>query len=244
MTKSKNRGSAVVEATLIIPIFIFAMLAVYAMCESKLAEGIIYEASAETAEYMAEYAYVSDSGLLIPGIKFPDYVDDAKLLDRYINGGVSGVNFLGTVARDEDDFVVLRANYTITISMPFMPKLSKDKHIVIRQRAYVGEGDTAKEETAEDDIYVYITDNRDVYHSSRACTHLNLSVQNVQLGNASARGYTPCEFCGDKCGDEVFITDEGQRYHSSRSCSGLKRTIYRVRLSDLGGLRGCQRCVN
>ncbi|MBR1816134.1 MAG: hypothetical protein IJ763_05475 [Lachnospiraceae bacterium] len=241
---SNNRGSVVVEATLIIPLFLFAMLTIYAMCQCKLAEEIIYEAAAETVEYMAEYSYISNNTLLLPQFKMQEYIDDEELVEKYVSGGIGGISYLGTVSRDEEDYVVLRVNYSLKIDIPLMPNLSKKRYIVMRQRAYIGESDDAKSERTDNDRYVYVTDNRDVYHDSRSCTHLSLSVHTSSDTYARANGYTPCEFCGAQSGEQVYITDDGRRYHFNRNCSGLKRTIYRVRLSETGGLGGCQRCTN
>lgn len=240
-----NFGSAVVEATLIIPIFLFAMLSLYNMCRCKLAEGIIYEAASETAEYMAEYSYLSTPNLLVPELTMPKYIDDSELIDKSVVGGVSGINYYGTIPDDGDDCIVLKVNYTLNIELPFIPKLYKDRQIVIRKRAYVGEGEqNGKKETDPTDKYVYITDNRDVYHESRMCTHLKLSVHTVSYKFAEKNGYTACEFCGDKCGNTVYVTDDGLRFHSTESCSGLKRSVYRVKLSEVKGLPGCSRCTD
>ena len=243
--KNDVRGSAVVEATLIIPVFLFAMLSFYNMCRCKLAEGIIYEAAAETAEYMAEYSYISEPDLLIPGIVFPEYIDNKVLVDESVTGGVKGIYFLGTIPRDDEDYVVLKVNYSLKISLPFLPNLTKDRQIVIRQRAYIGEGEeTGKEEAENEDRYVYVTDNKDVYHESRMCSYLNLSIRTASVAYAINNGYTACEFCGDKCLDTVYVTDSGGRYHSSMNCGGLKRTVYRVKLSQVSGLPGCSRCTD
>ena len=43
IANNKNRGSAVVEATLILPLFLFAMLAVYHMHQVHIAESAVYE---------------------------------------------------------------------------------------------------------------------------------------------------------------------------------------------------------
>ncbi|MBQ9609334.1 MAG: hypothetical protein IJV15_07830 [Lachnospiraceae bacterium] len=241
---SNNRGSAVVEATLIIPLFLFAMLTIYSMCQCKLTEETIYEAAAETVEYMAEYSYISDNTMYLAQLKMQEYIDDKELVERYVSGGIGGLSYLGTIPRDGEDYVILRVNYSLNIDIPFMPKLSKKRYIVVRQRAYIGESDEAKTEKSDYDKYVYVTDNRDVYHESRACTHLNLSVHTSSDTYAKANGYTACEFCGEQSGDLVYITDEGRRYHYNKNCSGLKRSIYRVRLSETGGLGGCQRCTD
>lgn len=242
--KLNNLGSAVVEATLIIPIFLFAILALYNMCRCVLAEGIIYEAASETAEYMAEYSYVDEPNLLMPAMLMPGYIDNKKLVDESVSGGINGINYFGTITRDSDNYVVLKVNYTLCADVPFMPFLSKNKQIVIYQRAYIGEGEeNGKSECKDEDRYVYVTDNREVYHDSRSCTHLNLSIYKAPVKYAQNNGYTPCEFCGNRCGNTVYVTEEGGRYHSTDTCSGLKRTVYRVKLKDVSGLPGCSRCV-
>lgn len=239
-----NRGSAVVEATLILPLFIFFVLSLYHMGQSKMAESVIYEAAVETAEYMAEYAYLDGHNILLPELKFAGYVDDEDLVNRYIEGGVNGVGFLGTVPLNSEGEVVLKVSYDVYISVPFLPRLKQEHSFTIRQKGYVGAGygsGTSSEEGVE--TYVYITDNRDVYHCSRSCTYLQLSVHSVRADRARERGYTACTFCQEAGEGNVYITDYGKRYHVRRDCSGLKRTVYRVKLSTLGGLAGCSRCA-
>ena len=68
-----------------------------------------------------------------------------------------------------------------------MPTLCKDKEIIIRQRGYVGDSVYQDKISDESSIYVYITDNQEVYHSSRLCTYLSLSIMSVRLENAIQR---------------------------------------------------------
>lgn len=240
----QNAGSAVVEATLVLPFFIFFVLSIYHMGQSKMAEGVIYEAAVETAEYMAEYAYMDGHNVLLPELRFAEYVDDEELIERYIEGGVNGVGFLGTIPLNSQGEVVLKVNYAVYISVPFFPRLKQEHTVTIRQKGYVGAGYGNQTAPGQgDETYVYITDNRDVYHCSRGCTYLQMSVRKARTDTARDEGYTACAFCGKIAGGYVYITDYGNRYHGRQDCSGLKRTVYRVALSTLGGLTGCSRCV-
>ena len=54
MGKIRNQGSASLEATLVMSVFLLAMVSLFWMAQSVLAEAQVYEAAAETAEYMAE----------------------------------------------------------------------------------------------------------------------------------------------------------------------------------------------
>ncbi len=243
MTKC-NRGSAALEATLVLPLFIFFVLCLYHMAQSRLAENCIYEAATETAEYMAEYAYLDGNNVLLPTYMFGGYVDDNELIERYVKGGISGIGFLGTIPLDDAGYVTLAVKYQIRIAVPFMPVLTQERSFTIRQKAYVGAGYGQDEaDGQENDCYVYITDNRDVYHSTRACTYLCLSIRACGTKQAVEEGYTACEICGHDETGMVYVTDYGGRFHADRGCSGLKRTVYRVRLSDTGGIGGCSRCV-
>ena len=97
---------------------------------------------------------------------------------------------------------------------------------------------------------VYRTPEGEVYHRSRDCTYLRLTIRSVTsaelsgLRNESGGKYTPCEYCVKKQQADmlVYITDYGNSYHNKNTCQGLKRTIMAVPLSQVGGLRSCSRC--
>ncbi len=128
-----------------------------------------------------------------------------------------------------------------------------DQLLLSRARAHPwtgykqGSGEGGGEGSMEDPI-VYVAENGTVYHLSRSCSHLDLSIRPIDRGdvdnarNAGGGKYKPCEICGGGSGT-VYITDEGDRYHSSLTCSGLKRTIYEMRLSEVGNRRLCSRCA-
>lgn len=231
-----NSGSASLEASLAVPIFLLAMVYLFQIFQCVLAEALVYEAAAETAEYLAEFSYTELCSLPVAYLKFSGYVDEDDTVERYIKGGTSGVSFLGSIMLDEDDCVVLRVSYET--------KYAGERTFTIRKRAYTGAKTSSGEEGdgQEDDSYVYVTDNQSVYHLSQSCTHLSLSIHTASAMHAREQGYEPCGFCGDDAGGTVYITDEGDCYHSNRCCSGLKRTIYRKKKSEVTGLGPCSRC--
>ena len=245
MNKLDNKGSIALEATLILPLFIFAMLAVYHIGQIAMAEATLYEAGAETAEYMAEYAYVGEGNYLVPSFVFSDYIDNEDLVERYVDGGTSGVNFLGSGFLTEENDIVLKINYSIVLELPFLPRLCKNKTVTIRQRAYVGfKSDDTDEDIEDDATTVYVAENESVYHVDSNCSHLNISVFTREKNQAQTDGYSSCEICGSRCGDLVYVTEDGEKYHSTKSCSGLKRTIYQISIEDVGNLSCCSRCGN
>ncbi len=99
--------------------------------------------------------------------------------------------------------------------------------------------------------YVYVTENRSVYHTSAHCTHLDLSIHAVSASSAAGLRneygdkYHACEKCGSQAaGGIVYIASYGDCYHSSASCSGLKRTVKLVEKAAIeDGLCMCSRCA-
>lgn len=236
----RNRGSTTVELTLVLPIFIIGIITIYNMCMIKLSEITVYEAAIETSEYMAEYAYIDDKLMGVTAAKARQYLDDTCLVDRYIKGGKKGIKIWGLKRKER---IWLYVSYDIKLNAPFLEALKSKKFYIIKQRAY--QGDVDKKEDTDDlhNTYVYVTDNMEVYHATRGCTHLVLSISADSLEKAKRTGYTPCEFCGDSGGETVYVTDYGERYHFDIRCIGLKRTVRRIKLSETGGIPGCTRCV-
>lgn len=137
------------------------------------------------------------------------------------------------------------------VSLPF-PALSFGRRLAAREavvRAWVGyTGESFQNQAGE--TIVYITPTGSVYHKSRDCTYLRLSIRQTDAGsvseerNQSGSRYTPCIYCirRDRPQGTVYITDHGTSYHSSTGCQGLKRTVTAIPLSEVGGRRVCSRC--
>lgn len=139
------------------------------------------------------------------------------------------------------------------VSMPFSA-LSFGRRVVTRRavvRSWVGfTGESFQNEAGE--AMVYLTPGGSVYHKTRDCTYLRLSIRQISYEdlhgerNQSGSRYTPCEYCVRRgtSGGTVYITDHGISYHSSAGCQGLKRTVMAVPLSKAlsEGRTLCSRC--
>lgn len=245
MKRINNKGSVTLEATIILPIFIFFMLVMFHIIRLRMAEAILYEAAIETVEYMAEITYLEECNDIIPKTKLKEYIDNEAVVEKYIVGGVDGVSFDGSIYLDAEGYVWLNISYEVGIKVPIIGDLSGERNYVIRQKAYIGEMINGQNQAInQDEIYVYITDNREAYHTTRSCSHLDLSITPATENLAETNGYSPCGFCGGGARGVVLITNYGNRYHSKNDCIGLKRTVYRVKKSQVEGLGACRRCGN
>ena len=270
-----NRGSAAVEASIALPIFLFVLLFFFHLLQVQTVRQVVYEAGVEAAEYVAEYCYlhqemkdllegetsVEDMGrdrpkeaikqkaglvdsatlLAIATAHLQKSLDEPALVEKYIKGGASGISLIGSMLPGTDGELYFRIRYTICIDTPMLPTVTKEVVETIRQKPYLGYS-PEEEDGTESDPYVYITDNQEVYHRSRGCSHLMLGIHPVYKDEAERQGYRACSYCGKKAGLVVLVGPDGECYHSSGDCSGLRRTVHRVRLSEVGGLPPCSRC--
>ena len=74
--------------------------------------------------------------------------------------------------------------------------------------------------------------------------HSAMTEEIKNLRNKSGEIYRVCESCkaGGLSGI-CFYTEYGNRYHTSLLCSGLKRTIETVRISEVGNRHACSFCT-
>lgn len=117
----------------------------------------------------------------------------------------------------------------------------------MRTRAWTGYDNIATQEEESEEV-VYITEYGEVFHRTKSCAYLKLSIRAVdlefieELRNADGACFYACEECGNKCTNTVFVTSYGNRYHATLRCSGLKRTIQEIPLSQVGKRTECKKC--
>ena len=253
------------EATIGLTLFLFVSLLLFHVLHFHTVKTVVYEAAAEAAEYAAELAYMEgvaehaiaggerdeEPDIALPGkgvllgaaeMKLLSSLDEPELVEHYVAGGKTGILLLGSEFPDEDGDILLRITYTIEIDTPLLPTMSWLVEEEIHQKPYLGHKEDGKGDGNPEDIYVYVTDNREVYHVNRNCTHLVLKIRPGTKQEAVAEGYHSCEYCGKDAGDVVLICPEGRAYHSRSTCRGLRRTVHRIKKSEAAGLPPCSRC--
>lgn len=221
-------GSITVEAALILPIFLFAMLSISYLTDAVRISSANTERLAERAYTYAKYAYIGNS--LVGNSTLSDTID-------VINGG--------------DDIIDLVKRYRINV--PFDLLNAYDPYAVdrVRVRAFTGYDNTkhGHRDNEEAEEMVYVTEYGSVYHRSLGCSHLNFNIRSTDYSSVSKERandgskYYACEYCCSHGSKPlvVYITDDGNRYHSTLSCGALKRTIKEIPLSQTT-LPPCKEC--
>lgn len=241
----KKQASLTVEASLLLPIFLYAMLFLayigkLVTCQEEVQWALTRIAREASAEYGATHSDKLKSRLYYQ-TKFAVYMKGSGLTVSFADSQLLQHN-------DEIDLVVTY-RMKLPFSILFIPSVSMRQRV--HTRAFTGV--ERREQEKKDDRMVYITETGRVYHDTEECTYLKLSISQIQYGdletkrNESGGKYKTCERCsvGKKIENNmpVWITNYGDRYHTSASCSGLKRHIRKIPLSEAGGRPPCGKCA-
>lgn len=245
--KSK-KASFTLEAAIIVPLtagflamllFFFRVMQV----ETEVNAALNY-ASRQTAA-MASLSDSEGAELAIAESLFLAKLSQGETAKNYLTG--TQKLFALADSNVGGEYVDLVADYRINFPIPFFP--IKDIHIrqESRSRKWIGT-DAA---SSEEDAYVYVTEYGTVYHLTKNCKYMDLSIQTanaaeiVTLRNINGHKYYACERCVAKNSEYeiVYITDYGECFHGSLQCSGLKRTVSLVQKSEVSDKKLCSKCA-
>ena len=259
----KAKAGMTVEASLLLPLFLFAMLTLSESMElirlhsnlqtalwntgrklslygCFLSDGEEGEVSKEAKDLSVSYLYVKNDICSFLG---EDYLENSPL--AY---GVSGLQFAESEIFTENGCMELNLTYKVLPGNTFFPVSSF--RMANRYYSHLWTGYDLEKGSGEIISYVYVTEYGEVYHKDRNCTHISLAIKQAPSmridmeRNMYGCRYTECEKC--KKGGEsgiLYITDEGDRYHYDRECPGLKRTVFVIPESEASIYRPCSRCV-
>lgn len=259
-----QRASMTVEACLVLPLFLFAFLNIISIVEIYRLQGNMSAAMHDTARQMAVYGYeyrqirggsagaAESLGLtyLYAAGKIRTKLGTAYLDNAPIAGGTSSICWLRSSVMQQDDCIDLIAEYRIEPPVPLMGYRQRTMFNRMRTRAWTGYDGAVNgtDSSVTQEEIVYITPDGGVFHRSRACSYLKLSIAAASKSfldtqrNQDGDKYYPCGECGRYCGSTVYITDYGNRYHATLGCSGLKRTVMAVPITETGSRGACSKC--
>ncbi len=251
-------ASATLESALVIPLYVYSVLAVMYIMQILLVKSEVDRAAYNSLRTLSKYAYAYE--------KFGDIDNTISAIAAYtmlvkelgtdfadthnIVGGTAGISIIGSEIPDENGKINLKLAYCL--KNPFdifglgIVKIKQNYAV----QAWLGQNDDEETQADADGEMVYITPNGTVYHTKRNCTYILLSVREVALEdissfrNDSGGRYYPCEKCyRDADARNVYITEYGTRYHTSLNCSILKRIVLKVPLEQANGRKPCAKCA-
>lgn len=246
--RKRPAGSVTIEAALAVPLFFFAVLALFYMLEVMSIRTSIRSGMQYAARRAAEEARLKP--LVMVSTLEDDVVEavGSNRLERSIVvDGSEGISCEGSWMSPLTGIIRIRVTYQVLLPVPVFRPVPVNMEETMRMKGWTGYAGSGFGEGDEETVYV--TETGRVYHKDYHCSYLDLSIRVVSAGsletlrNESQGRYHACEYCvhGGAAG-RVFVTNYGDRYHNSINCSGLKRTIYAIPLSEAAGKGACSKC--
>ncbi|MGN0480727.1 MAG: hypothetical protein ACI4EV_04085 [Lachnospiraceae bacterium] len=236
---------------MVIPIFIFAYLAVMQLLWVILAQMGIMNALYDTGTGLVamtpaledrQYVSATQATVSFHGKLNKDYVENAGIV-----GGTAGITLLESRIKPDLSEIFLRADYIFSNKFNFVGTFLHNYTQTLYFRGWVGCNELSRDKITHNPEIVYITDYGQVYHTYRGCPYLNPSVRQtvrnnlVNIRNESGGRYYPCKKCYNDT-YVIYITDYGDSYHSDKNCSGLKRGIMAVSIEKVSSMELCSKC--
>lgn len=238
-----RRASLTIEAALVLPVFMTGLLTLVSALLMLLTGMRIQASLQNTAQHLA---ILRANGSLIPMSDIREEIVSGLSEEdlKYIENGSEGIDISASDV-DDREYINLQLDCDLKPVTDVFGLIRIPFHRRSLTHIWCGyEGGYFP-----DGQYVYITDDSDVYHTRRDCSHIRLTINEIDpsevtnLRNDNGSRYRPCEICHAKLSDEkLYITPDGNRYHNSITCSGLKRTVRAVKIGDVRGRRPCKRC--
>jgi hypothetical protein len=268
-------GSMTMEAAVLLPLILFFFLNLCGAIEMLRLHGNLSLALRDTGNQISVYGHAYDllrdsdhnvdnlnadlvNTLIGIGFSYSyvrqeltaylgqDYLDHSPL-----SRGAQRLYFLKSNIMKEQDNIELIVAYEVSplFGIPGFSSFQMTNRYFGRAWTGYEIPGAGKAQTKDDELMVYVTANGTVWHATKDCTHLTLSVRSVPrkdvstLTNKDRGRYSLCELCDEEeATDQVFLTDYGDRYHYIRGCSGLKRTVIPIPFSEAYSYAPCSRC--
>lgn len=255
--KQLSAGTTV-EAALVIPLYVYAVMAVMYVMQIVSVKNDISVAAYNSIRTLSKYYYgyetLTDAKNLFPATTA--YVcmmaelgaDYAK--DNNIVGGSAGIILVGSKMPDDDGTISITVRYSVRNPFDIFGIGIVTVKQTYKSQAWLGEGRVSADIlNNKREKEVFIAEYGEVYHLTTECTYIDLSIKKVDISslafirNKAGKRYSACEVCEEGQTDSgVYITDYGDRYHRDENCRALKRTVIKVPLSYVKGMRACNKC--
>ncbi len=252
LSSVRSKGSMALEASMVLPVFLFFMMTVLLSLEAVRFQSDMQEALHQAGNRKAVEAYEIKYGngkRVDTQSYIKEYLADQLYPYLCIEKGDQGISVQDQSSVEQNGQIELRVEYRLKPFIYWLPI----GEIKIEDRFYshswTGYSGAEKEEPGIQESYVYVTKSGSRYHRSYQCTYLRVKAEAVDyeqitfLRNESGRKYSSCSRCKPTKGGIVYITSEGRSYHGKADCPSLRRTIYIIPLSEAGGYGACSKCA-
>ncbi|MGN0659306.1 MAG: hypothetical protein ACI4LA_06835 [Emergencia sp.] len=242
---SGRRGSYLVEAVIVIPVFIIAVLMLLSVIPAAAAcENITCTVCDEIHLESVKSAFRQNPAELPLSLGHRIAAEN----DRLTSFSIRSYRYLYEEGEEEDLIQVkIRAVFDEKNPMSFLSRVTFDA--VVTARAFTGTLHKVPPGGGknEDDKTVYIFPQWGKCYHGKNCTYVKAGCQMVYLSQALKKEYKPCRLCNAstaRIGSPVFcFSDSGRAYHLS-SCRTVERYYIEIKKQDAvsRGYSPCSKC--
>ena len=234
------KGTLTVEASLVIPIFMFAIFMLLSLFNLLIFQTEIRSALFQEGRKLSQCGYSESIRAVNIRDEILDLIDDQIKTKAPVDGGMEGLDFSGCDFTD-DEIIRLSVKYVGKLPYDFtgLFKYSFEQKCIMHIFNGYEHGLNSNSNSTYTEEYVYVTEFGTVYHRNIECSHIKLNIIKTdgkavgKLRNKSGGKYKRCEHCKARKKDGVlYVTPDGDRFHNTINCSGLKRTIKSIPLSQ------------
>lgn len=252
----KIAGSMTIEAALVLPLFLFFVLALLAPVQWLDTQRKVQMTTEYFCEKLSQYAYINE-------VWGEDASEDILGMDiEEFSGAASELLLKGKAEKFTDHAKIKTANvpdqnHDICFELEFVKEIPYFSSIVpevtvcaaAKRRCWTGidgklKADIREENEDINDRIVYVGAAMGRYHLKRDCHYISNEYESTEVSEAKKRGLTPCSVCAKDCkdSDTVYITPNGEHYHKTKNCRSMAAYVREVRLSEVEYLGACSYC--
>lgn len=208
------KGSMTVEASLVVPIFIIAIMTLYLFFSILCEQSILVMEQREKGKKICVYANTYES---ITGIGDIVFLTDSRKVDQKIPSFLTS-----EISVNATFYAHAWTGYEISGDGD---SVDEEEYVYITPNGTVYHRDIG------------------CTHLKLSIQTVDFSYVS-SLRNEDGGCYSKCDYCGSKTPNNgvVYITNYGDCYHTSLSCPGIKRTIETIPISKVGNRKACSKC--
>lgn len=248
MMKSTKKGSITVEAAIILPMFIIAVLTISYTIKLIEAEECVINGVADEARHVAAYAYIEKTGL---GVK--------PRIEKRVKADKAAESFavkrLGYLYSDFHNTGLISIDMTYTVKNRMPVKMRGDFHrkTGVLFRGFVGRDNKGQifsfdmMQAADDGTTVWVFPVAGERYHNENCSYIRVYPVQTILTDEVRRHYTPCKLCRpDEHGNGHIVycfKKTGKAYHSA-DCSTVDRYVIEMTRYEAvsEGYSRCMKC--
>ncbi len=248
MMKNTKKGSITVEAAIILPLFIVAVLTISYTVKLIETEEDVINGVVDEARYIAAYAYIEKTGI---GVK--------KRVESRIKEDASAENFTVKKLRylysnfNNNGLISIDTTYTVKNRMPVRMRGDFHRATGVLFRGFVGKNNKGQifsfdlMQTADDGTTVWVFPVAGEKYHNENCSYIRVYPVQAILTDEIRKQYTPCKLCKpDEHGNGHIVycfKKTGKAYHSA-DCSTVDKYVIEMTRYEAAseGYSRCSKC--